>query len=492
MPTGGTAVGAVYRHIYVVAGFRRDVFGYDLATGRLIWRFHTIPDPGEFGGDTWKTRINLMGANGWAGMALDESRGVAFFTTGSPKPNFSGPMHVGQNLFGNCVFALDALTGKLIWYFQGVHHDVWDMDIGSPPNLVTVMHDGRRVDAVATFDKPGNTYLLDRMTGKPLFPWRERRAPVSHVPGEVTWPYQPDPVLPEPVWRMEFKPEDVTDLSPEQHAFVEGRLAGMNYGFFVPLEYDKPVAYYGLLGGGEWCGATFDPPSGRLYVSVNHVSSFMQLLGDKDPPPRIPPTPGELTYRQYCMACHGPNREGQGIAPPLRGVREWLKDDQIVANITKGRNAMPPIPVPESQRRALLDFLMARDRGPEAAGFKRRAPQELLFTGWNNFKDNRGYPANKPPWSTLDCLDLNTGRIVWAVPLGEFADLKAQGIPPTGTESLGGGTVTAGGIVFCGGTHDSEIRAFDSDTGKVLWGAGFPPTERRRRPPTSWAAGSTS
>ncbi|MBI4626626.1 MAG: PQQ-binding-like beta-propeller repeat protein, partial [Verrucomicrobia bacterium] len=258
IPTAGTAGGVVWKHIFVIPGYLGDVFGYDVATGRQLWRFHTIAQPGEFGAETWEDRES--GANCWGGMALDESRGIAFISTGSPKPNFVGARHRGDNLFADCVIALKADTGERLWHFQEVRHDIWDFDLPAPPNLVTVMRGGRRVDAVAQVTKIGNTLLLDRVTGKPLFPFRLRRAPASTVPGEEAAPYQPDVQLPEPFIQhvFTFFREDITTRTPAAHEFVANLVAQANIGiWFAPFEPGRASIYYGDNGGANWPGASF-------------------------------------------------------------------------------------------------------------------------------------------------------------------------------------------------------------------------------------------
>jgi quinoprotein glucose dehydrogenase len=476
LPAGGTAGGAVYKYTLVVPGFKYDVFGYDVRTGAMQWRFHTIPREGEYGYDTWQTRINVDGANAWAGIALDESRGIVYVPTGSVKPNFSGLTHLGDTLFGSCLLALNAETGERIWHFQGVRHDIWDLDMGSPPNLVTVNHQGRRIDAVAQIDKNGTMYLLDRVSGKPLFPFRMRRAPTSRVPGEVTSPYQPSPLMPEPITKQVFERTDITDRLPEATAFVEQQVARSPLGFFDPPDFNRPIVINGLLGGTDWPGSAYDPRTGYLYIAANQTPWIISLRADDDPPPAVPATAGEKTYLTYCIACHGPKREGVGVAPPLVGLRHRLSDEQVLAMIQKGVGLMPPSPVPKDDLSALIDFLMARDRGPGASaspvlGAMRRA---ISFNGYKRLLDHEGYPGGKPPWGLLICYDLNAGRKLWSVPLGEHQALTKRGILGTGTENLGGATVTAGNLVFVGGTQDSKFRAFDATNGKELWSSAVP------------------
>ena len=474
LPGPATAGPAIYRHVVVVPGFDRDVWGFDLFSGRPLWTFHTLPQPGEFGHETW-SRVE-GGANCWGGMALDEQRGIAYVATGSPKPNFVGTGHRGDNLFANCVLALDASTGRRLWHFQEIRHDIWDWDIPAPPNLVTVVRDGKRVDAVAQVTKLGNTLLLDRVTGKPLFPVRLRRAPASGLPGERTAPYQPDIQLPEPFARQQFDPTDLTTRSEEARDYIAKRVANANHGWFAPFGEGKPTVLYNIHGGAEWTGAAFDPSSGFLYVSANEIPWIVTVFRDDNEPPLDPkhPTPGETLYLRNCASCHGPDRVGIGTAPPLRGLRHRLKDADVLALLDTGRNLMPAAPpMTEAERRALLDFVFVRDRPPSTGDAK---PSSAAYThnGYPKLLDQENYPGNKPPWGTLNCIDLNTGKLRWKVPLGEYPELTAQGIPKTGTENFGGAMVTAGGLVFCSGTRDNRIRAFDAATGEELWSHPLP------------------
>ncbi len=484
LPTGGTAAGAVWKRMLVIPGFQRDVFGYDIVTGALRWRFHTIPEPGETGAETWEGRE--VGANCWGGMALDEARGLAYIATGSPKPNFIGPNHLGANLFGNCLLALKCETGERLWHFQEIRHDIWDLDLPAPPNLVTVRHEGRLVDAVAQVTKIGNTLLLDRLTGAPLFPFRLKRAPASRLPGERTEEFQPDVELPEPFARQLFTRADLTNRTPEAHAAVEQAVARANFGWFYPFDEGKPTAYFGLHGGAEWTGAAFDPATHRLYVSANTIPWTIMVLRDDDPPPAKPQTPGEQSYFLYCAPCHGPDRMGLGMAPPLRGLRHRFTEEQVRALWQTGQNAMPPQPfLAGAAGQPLLDFLFARDR--PAPLLDPAAKPKYIFSGYQKLLDPNGYPGCEPPWGTLNCLDLDTGRLAWKVPLGEYPELTAQGLPLTGTENFGGAMVTAGGLVFCSGTRDRKIRAFDSASGAELWSAVLP--LHGTAPPITYEAG---
>jgi quinoprotein glucose dehydrogenase len=470
-----TAGPAIFKEIIVVPGFEKDVWGFDVRTGKQFWTFHTVPHPGEFGYETWD-RTEDYAANCWSGMALDDVRGIAYISTGGPKPNFIGIGHLGDNLFANCLIALDARTGERLWHFQEIPHDLWDRDVSAPPNLATITHDGKRVDVVAVTTKNGDTLLLDRVTGKPIFPFRLRRAPASDLPGEVTAPYQPDPELPERFAKMEFTAADLTERTPEAAEFAAARFKSVTTGFFRPASLGHPNLYWGMDGGAEWSGACVDPGTGRLYISANHLGWMISVFRDDDPPEDStqPKTKGRVVYETNCATCHGLDLKGIGVAPPLRGLRFRLSAADIARQVRTGTNGMTAFPdMSETDLKAVTDYLLLRDRPTAPTNIKSERPR-YSFTGYPRFLDHEGYPASKPPWGTLNCLDLNTGKLIWTVPLGEYPALAAEGIPITGTENYGGAIVTAGGLLFCSGTRDAKIRAFDKDTGVELWSGKLP------------------
>lgn len=477
LPTGGTAVGVIWQGTYIVPGFSGDVFSYDLVNGKQLWRFHTVPRDGDMGAESW-SGTGRVGANCWGGLALDVDRGLVFAAIGAARPDFIGVERHGDNLFANCVVALDAKTGARRWHFQNIRHDLWDLDNPAPPNLVTLTREGRRVDAVACVTKTGHTLLLDRESGNPVFPFRMRRAPVSTLPGEVAATYQPDPQWPEPFGSPEFKLADVTSRTPEARAAVLKQVQRASFGWFEPPSEARPMLYRSSRGGAEWTGAAIDVPTGRLYVSSNHLLSMATVFraDERERDPATPPSTGEMVYLQLCVGCHGPNRQGVGTVPTLVGLRHRMSDEDVVALFHQGRPPMPPFPTlvtDATQRRTLLDFLMRRQQ-PEAPTSGAETPGRYFAVGYKFINDHEGYPGSNPPWGQLNCIDLNTGKIIWRVPLGEYEDLAKQGVPKTGTENFGGPTVTAGGLVFCAGTRDEKIRAFDQDTGEELWSAKLP------------------
>lgn len=471
VPSGGMVSPVIAAGVLIAANFN-TLSGFDPYTGRKLWSFDVLP-PLEAG----RPGSNDRGANVWGGMAADDARGLVFAATGAPHPNFLGLDHPGENKHANSVLALDAKSGQLKWDFQEISHDIWDLDLPAPPNLVTITHEGNRVDAVAQVTKLGNTLLLDRLTGKPLFPYQLRRAPVSKLPGERTSPYQAVFTFPQPFTKQEFREADITDLSPAAHNFVVAQVKKANFGWFEPFEAGKGTVYYGVNGGAEWTGASFDPESGRLFVSANEIPWIMTILKTRARATAAggaAPSAGEAVFRQYCAGCHGPDRKGKGMAPALLGLANRMLDDEVTEVITHGRNAMPPIAVPAEKRQQLIEFLFDRDLPADTSPVADKTEFTYFPNGYPKLMDDSGYPGTKPPWGTLNAIDLNTGKLLWKVPLGEYEELTRRGVPVTGTENFGGATVTRGGLVFCAGTRDKKIRAFDKDTGKELWSAKLP------------------
>ncbi len=473
IPTGATASGAVYKHVFVTTGLSGDVYGFDVRNGKQVWLFHSIARGQEFGADSWNDP--QAGANGWSGLSIDDHRGMAFIALGAPRPDMVGVGRLGDNLFSNCILALDVLTGRRLWHFQDVRHDIWDLDVCAPPNLVTIVRDGRRVDVVTGVSKAGHLLLLDRVSGKPIFPFRLRRAPVSTLPGERTAAYQPDPELPERISRMEFDPGDITTRTPEAREFVEKVVQRSRYGFFQPHAEGVATLFTGSRGGAEWSGAAVDVPTGRLYVTSNRWVSKITVIqnNERERDPEYPPSRGETVYLQHCASCHGPNRAGLGMIPPLIALGTRMTDAEVLALLVTGRAAMPPnLLLTSGEKTDLLDYLFRRNQPPS----RREAPDapKYSFDGFSFLVDHEGYPGVNPPWGLLNCYDLSTGRVLWRSPLGELEELTKQGVTKTGSQNLGGATVTAGGLVFVAGTADEKLRAFDADTGEELWAAKLP------------------
>ena len=451
----GTVAPSLYRNLVIIPCWN-VMRAFDVVTGEPAWHFDLIAEPSK--GLTW-------GANSWGGMALDEGRGIAYVSTGSPHPNFLGMKHQGDDLYANSVVALRAETGELLWHFQEVRHDIWDWDIPAPPNLVTVTREGKRFDAVAQVTKIGNTLVLDRVTGKTLFPIRLRRAPASDIPGETTAEWQPDIELPEPFARRTFGPEQITELNPEAHAYVTKKIAAAKarFGWFLPVSESAPTIWYSSLGGAEWTGASFDAEREWLFVNANDFPCW-SVVRKLDVPAPVN-TPGSRAYAQYCAGCHAADRTGAS-APSLLPYVGRVNMSAVMRIAKNGYRSMPPAPVPEARVRPLMDFLSGKD-APKPTPKPLR--QELQPVWLGRVTDAKGYPGVKPPWGTLNAINLRTGRVEWKAPLGEYEELTKAGVPITGTENFGATVLTATGILFCAGTPDQKIRAFDSRTGAQLW-----------------------
>ncbi|AHM61146.1 PQQ-dependent enzyme [Flammeovirgaceae bacterium 311] len=451
---------------------------FNVRTGALEWTFRTIPGPGEFGYETWPKDAHLYigGANSWSGMSLDTKRRIVFAATGSASFDFWGGNRKGENLFANSVLALDAETGKRVWHYQTVHHDLWDRDLPAPPTLVQVKHNGEMVDAVAQTTKSGFIFLLDRDTGKPLFPVEERAVPASDLQGEEAWPTQPFPLKPAPFTRQSFSREDITDISAESHEYVSEILAKVRTGRpFIPPSEQGTIIFPGFDGGAEWGGAAFDPQEGLLYVNANEMPWIHTMVPTSKNQGKAVNL-GETIYLSTCAMCHGPELLGDptGTYPALKDINRKYKKDEVLQIVNNGRGFMPAFKhIDQEKKEALVNYIMGLGNDPldahEIGMEANEAALPYTHTGYNRFLDKDGYPAIKPPWGTLTAIDLNEGAIKWQVPLGEFEELTKKGISKTGTENYGGPVVTAGGLIFIGASKDEYFRAFDKNTGEELW-----------------------
>jgi glucose dehydrogenase len=403
-----TSPPAVFKDLVIVGGARLpenvpqgpsgDVRAFDARTGKLVWTFHTIPRPGEFGYETWPAGAgkNRTGVNAWGPLSVDEARGLLFVPLGAPAYDHFGGDRRGQNLFANCIVALDAATGRRRWHYQVVHHDIWDYDIPAQPALITVKRNGRSIPAVAVLTKSGFLFVFDRVTGRPLVEIKERPVPQSTVPGEESWPTQPMPAGPPQLVRNRITRDEITNATPESRKYCLALFDTLEHpgGAYQPFGTKPTLRFPGTLGGATWSGASFDPASGLLYTNVNELGTYGR------------------------------------VAPPGEPRAAWPK----------------------------------------------------------RFWDENQWPCQQPPWGKLVAVDVNSGRLTWDVPLGVVEELAAKGVTGTGAPNLGGSIVTAGGLVFIGGSNDKRFRAFDAATGRVLWeaklegsGHATPVTYRGRR-----------
>ena len=478
-----TSPGVIYKDLLIVGGRNPEtlpappghVRAYDTRTGKLRWMFHTIPRPGEFGYETWpKDAWKTSGAaNNWTGMSVDPKRGIVYVPTGSAAFDFYGGDRLGDDLFANCLLALNAETGERIWHFQAVRHDIWDRDFPSPPTLLTVTRDGKKVDAVAQTSKQGYVFLFDRNTGKPLFPMELHDYPASTVPGEEAARQQPLPSKPAPFSRQLLTADGLTNRTSEVHQWALDHFQKFrSQGQFVPFSVGKDtVVFPGFDGGAEWGGSAFDEETGILYVNANDIAwtgALMESTGENNP---------KTLYLNQCGVCHGENLQGSPPElPALVGVGDRMSGTDILTTIRNGKGRMPGFPnISEDQLFALVTFLTSGESKELSSNGPPPPSSKYRFTGYRRFLDPEGYPAVAPPWGTLNAINLNTGDYAWKIPLGDYPELSAKGLKNTGTENYGGPIVTAGGLLFIGATNfDKRFRAFDKSTGELLWETTLP------------------
>jgi quinoprotein glucose dehydrogenase len=491
-----TSAGVIYKDLLIMGSRVSEggdaapgyIRAYDTRSGQQKWIFHTIPQPGEEGYQSWddpNAWQHIGGVNDWSGATLDERRGILYAPTGSASFDFYGGRRLGDDLYANSLLALDAATGKRIWHFQTIHHDTWDKDIPTPPALVTLNRNGQTIDAVAQPTKTGFIFLFDRETGKPLFPIEETAVPTTtELAGERLSPTQPIPSLPKPFVRQTFADSDIDRLLPDTSVQdIQKRLAGYHTGnMFNPMSKEGTVVLPGLDGGAEWGGPAFDPRTGWLYVNANEMAWVMTMVGLTAPVTGKHSyiEAGKQLYAQHCVSCHGPDRKGSSNYPSLLNLNKKYDEQQFATLVATGRRMMPAFQqLTQQDRSALASFILDLKTEQQKTYIAPTQPVDSFrnlpynVTGYNKFLSKDGYPAIRPPWGTLNAIDLNTGELAWKIPLGDYPEFAAKGIH-TGTENYGGPVVTAGGLVFIAATRDSKIRGFNKRTGELLWQADLP------------------
>jgi quinoprotein glucose dehydrogenase len=448
---------------------------FNVRTGEQVWRFNTIPHPGEFGYDTWPPEAykSMGGANAWAGLALDEERGLVYCPTGSASFDYYGGDRLGQNLFANTLLCLNAKTGERVWHYQIIHHDLHDYDLPSPPNLFTIKRNGKEIPAVSQLTKQGFVFVFNRVTGEPLFPIEEVPVPKSEMPDEEAWPTQPRPTKPAPYVREHFTIDQVNDVTPESNQEILTKYSTLlpHIPFRQPDLKRDTIVHPGMIGGAEWGGGATDP-NGVLYFNANQSSALLTMI-DLTEGGSI----GETVYKVNCMVCHGPDFKGGTafgqVVPTLDGIFEQKTSAEIVNTIINGGTTMPPFRhLAGKDIYQLIKYMGAPEQGAQAGDEDQdyQGPKvRFVHTGNNMWRDSNGYPAIKPPWGTLNAIDMSTGEYLWSKTFGEYEELTAEGKAPTGAENFGGPITTASGVLFIGATLDGFIRAYDMTNGNELW-----------------------
>ncbi len=490
-----TTPGIIYKDLIIVGSRLPDLYGtppgyiraYNCKTGQITWTFHTIPLPGEPGYETWpKDAYKYAGAaNSWAGMAVDTKRGMVFMSLGSPTYDFYGADRIGQNLYGNCVLALDAATGKHFWHFQTVHHDIWDYDLPAPPNLVKLNNDGKEIDAVAQVTKQGFVFVLTREKGEPVFPIEERAVPASNLPGEQAWPTQPFPTKPKPYARQLITEKDLSNYSDSDHAAVVKKFRSMRYeGIYTPPDLKGTLMIPGTRGGSNWGGAAYDPATNTLYIRGTDAPDIQTII--KEDPGVVANMPiidqGRRMYMMYCTSCHGPDKKGILPNTSLVDLNKRMTRETALDKIKRGGGLMPPFAgaLKEDEQQAILAFVHSAapnsKDATQVAGDSTQPVRDMYLniTGYVTWKDPSGNPAIKPPWGTLHALNLSTGEYEWQITLGNDEKRQATGAPETGLEGKAGPIVTAGGLIFISGAEDKKLSAIEKSTGKLLWETTLP------------------
>lgn len=460
-----------------------DIRAYHLLTGELVWTFHTIPHPGEFGYDTWPedAYLRIGAANAWSNMAVDEARGIVYIPTGAPSYHFYGGNRHGDNLFSNTLLALDARTGKRIWHFQAIHHDIWDYDLAMGPKLLTVEHDGQLIDAVALAGKHGFLFVFDREDGTPLFDIEERPVPPSDVPGELASPTQPWPVELPPFARTSLSADDLSPYAdPEERASWAARIReARNEGLFTPPALRGVVSIPGSRGGAQFGNGAVIPNKGLFFHAVIESPTIPKLdeRGTFDADHMANLTSEEI-YATACAVCHGADGSGQPpLFPALSGISNRLSAEQFADVLANGRGRMAAYPDISAEQlpnlMAFVDALSAQNPT------RMRIPQRVsdserpYRSGYHHFFSDNGL-VGPLPWSKLMAWDLNKGKVLWEVPYGDVIQLAQRGITGTGslfpTNSL---AATGGGLLFSV-TNDRKIRAWDQTDGNILWSHDIP------------------
>lgn len=460
-----------------------DIRAFNVLTGELVWTFHTIPYPGEEGYETWENKdayknTNVGAVNNWCGMTIDRENGILYIPLGSASPDFFGGNRLGVNLYSDCLVALNIETGEKIWHFQFTHHDIWDRDLPSTPNLIEVSRDGKKIKAIAQVTKQGYVYVFNRFTGEPLFDIEEVPVPGSKINGEKAYATQPIPTKPEPFARR----SDVlteADISPyaknKQELLKTFRNADKR--FYAPPSEDPVLLLPGYDGGAEWGGAAADPENGIIYINSNEMA-WLLTVEKTESTSSEGLSIGEQGYNNMCASCHQKSRSGSPASrvASLLNLHHKFDVTQLTNLIDKGQGMMPGFPhLSTEEKESIAKYLLDIESDKQEVSAENSTYQDpYRHGGYHKFLDSEGLPALAPPWGTLNAIDLNNGEYLWKIPLGETPELKEKGYPTTGTENYGGPAVTKNGLLFIAGTIDGVFRAFNKHTGELLWECQLP------------------
>lgn len=495
-----TSPGIIYKNLIIIGTYVSEeaaaapghIRAYDVHTGKLQWIFHTIPYPGEAGYESWDDKEaykHIGGANAWSGFSLDEEKGILFAPTGSASYDFYGGKRLGDNLYANSILALDAASGKLKWHYQTVHHDVWDKDLPSAPVLTTITKDGKKIEVVVQVTKTGFLFVLDRLTGKPVYPIEERPVPTeTDLAGERLSPTQPYPTFYPAFTRQSIAETDLVSFIPDSsYNDIKKQLAEYKTGkLFTPPSKKTIIIFPGQQGGAEWGGPAIDPVTNVLYINANEIPRLLTMVDAKEDSAKSNQTyleAGMNLYKTKCSFCHGADRQGNSEFPPLLDISKKFNDTSFRNLVSGGRARMPAFSQLAAEELSALSsyILNIKTIQKKKFTFQAKVKDPYHFVPYSTeagkrparFETKEGYPAISPPWGTITAINLNTGKIEWKNPLGDIPELKAKGIH-SGTENFGGPVVTKGGLLFIAATTDGKFRAFNKRTGKLLWETDLP------------------
>jgi len=491
-----TTPGIVYKNILIIGSATGEGYNaspghiraYNAQTGQLVWTFHTIPQKGEYGYDTWDwiEGENYGGTNNWGGMSLDINKGIVYVSTGSPTYDFYGANRAGKNLFGNCIIALEATSGIRKWHYQAVHHDIWDYDLPCAPTLADINWRGKNRETLIQPTKMGELILLDRNTGEPLIPHNEKSVPASDIPGEKAFNSQPfnQGIL---LTKQGWDSTDLTNISDSAKEFTLRQARQYKSGpIYNPPSLTGSIGRPGTRGGMLWGGISFDPHTQTVFANCNDFPMIYQMN-------KVPPEAGmemqhegvnrgQIVYALNCSNCHGSDRKGATTAvPDLAGLNKKYTHPEVEKIITKGKGLMPAhTQFSSSDLKAMVTYLMdetspsASEKNDLTKSNSIQLLEKYVLKSYKILTDQEGYPASAPPWGTLNAVDMKKGSIKWKIPLGYYPALKSRGLPNTGTQNFGGCVSTAGGLVFVGATADEMFRAINVSNGSELWSHKLP------------------